>query len=170
MNTLKKLNLGCGKKYLEGWVNLDISYKDIYENKIKVDIKHDLNKFPWPFKDNEFDIILLEHNLEHLKDIYKVMKELTRISKNGGRIKIITPHFSCYLAYRDPTHLHYFSRDSIDYFKGKNIVLSKRLKASHNKFIDIFSSLINKFPVIYERFFYGFFPVQENIWELEVKK
>ena len=170
MSTLKKLNLGCGKKYLEGWVNLDISDKDIYENKIKVDIKHDLNKFPWTFKDNEFDIVLLEHNLEHLKDIYKVMKELTRISKNGGRIKIIVPHFSCYLAYRDPTHLHYFSRDSIDYFKGKNIVLSKKLRVSHNKIIDISSKIINISPTIYERFFYGFFPVQECIWELEVKK
>ena len=117
---MKKLNLGCGQKYLAGWINADLSDKDIYGNKIKVDVKHNLEKFPWPFKDNEFDAILMEHVLEHLNNLEKVMKELKRISKNKAKIKIIVPNFSCNLAYRDPTHVHYFTLESIDYFKGNN--------------------------------------------------
>ena len=167
---MKRINIGCGNRYMKGWVNLDIDDKDIYGDKIKVDIKHNLEKFPWPFKDNEFDEVLIRHTLEHLDDIFKVMKELTRITKNGGIIIIVVPHFSCYLAYRDPTHKHFFSYQSINYFKGKSEVISSKLKASHNSIIDLLSLPINLFPVIYERFFYGFFPVQECIWKIKVKK
>jgi len=170
VDKIKKLNLGCGKKYLDGWVNSDISEKDIYGNKIKVDVKHDLEKFPWPFKDNEFDFVLMQHTMEHLRDIFKVMKELTRITKSGGIVKIMVPHFSNYMAYRDPTHLHYFSLESIDYIKQNNIILSKRLRVSHNRIINFSSKIINLFPTIYERFFYGYFPVQECEWILKIKK
>jgi predicted SAM-dependent methyltransferase len=166
----KKLNLGCGNRYMEGWVNLDISNKDIYGDECKIDVKHDLEKFPWPFKDNEFDEVLIRHTLEHLKDINKVMKEMTRITKNNGIITIVVPHFSCHLAYRDPTHLHFFTSETINYIKLKNEVIENKLKASHNRVIDLASPIINLFPTIYERFFYGYFPVQECNWRLRVKK
>ncbi len=166
----KKLNLGCGNRYMDGWVNLDIDYKDIYGENIKVDIKHNLEKFPWPFKDNEFDEILMRHTLEHLTDIFKVMKEITRITKNDGIVSIIVPHFSSHFAYRDPTHKHFFSYESVNYFKGKNEVIYKKLRASHNKIINLASGIINLFPIAYERFFYGFFPVQECVWRLKIKK
>ena len=167
---VKKLNLGCGKEYRDGWVNLDISNKDIYDNEIKVDVKHDLNKFPWPFKSNEFDFVLLKHLLEHLNDIPKVMNELIRITRKGGIIKIIVPHFSCYHTYRDPTHKIFPSIQTINYIKKNSDVVSSKLRVSHNRFLNMFSPFINKFPVIYERFFYGFFPVQEIIWILRVNK
>lgn len=166
---MKKLNLGCGRKYKKGWVNVDISEKDIYGKKIKIDLKHDLNKFPYPFQEGEFDIILIEHVLEHLKNPFKVIKELKRITCSGGIIKIIVPHFSCYLAYRDPTHRLHSSIDTIYYLKGDAIVLCKKLKASYNKLINLISFIINLSPRVYERFFYGFFPVQECIWILKVK-
>ena len=51
---MKKLNLGSGFDYKRGWINVDINNKDIYGRKIKIDVKHDLNKSPWPFKKNEF--------------------------------------------------------------------------------------------------------------------
>jgi len=44
----KKLHLGCGKIIKEGYVNLDI------QKLPGVDVIHDLNKFPYPFKDNSF--------------------------------------------------------------------------------------------------------------------
>jgi len=43
---MKKLNLGAGLKYRADWINHDIANKDIYGNKIKVDIIWDLNKYP----------------------------------------------------------------------------------------------------------------------------
>lgn len=52
------------------------------------DVVHNLNDFPYPFKDNEFDKILAFRILEHLSNPLKVMGEFYRISKHKGRIYI----------------------------------------------------------------------------------
>jgi len=46
------------------------------------DVKADICNLP--FKDNEFDIILCNHVLEHIPDDTKAMQELFRILKPGG--------------------------------------------------------------------------------------
>ena len=46
------------------------------------DVKADICNLP--FKDNEFDIILCNHVLEHIPDDTKAMEELYRILKPGG--------------------------------------------------------------------------------------
>lgn len=84
----------------------------------KTDIVHDLNTFPWPFKDNVFDIILCKDIIEHLADTVKTMEEMHRIVKSRGIIKIYTPHFAHPNSYRDPTHKHHFSFGTFDYFTG----------------------------------------------------
>ena len=100
---MKKLNLGCGDKKLPGFLNLDK-----YET-FKPDIVHDLEKFPYPFSDNEIDEIKLIHVLEHIgqtSEIYiNIMKELYRICCNEAKIHISVPHprSDDYLA--DPTHV-----------------------------------------------------------------
>src|SRR3989344_1469117 len=102
---MKKLNIGCGpdiRSKSEGWVNLD-------DLKLKgVDVVHSLNKFPYPFKNNEFDEVFCSHILEHVDDLIKVMKELHRITKPNGIIKIHVPHFSCGVNYRDPIYERFF--------------------------------------------------------------
>ena len=45
-------------------------------------IKADICKLP--FKDNEFDVILCNHVLEHIPDDTKAMNELYRVLKPGG--------------------------------------------------------------------------------------
>ena len=60
---MKKLNLGCGQNILKDYVNLDAMKLD------GVDVIHDLEKFPWPFKDNTFDEVYTSHTLEHLTDL-----------------------------------------------------------------------------------------------------
>ncbi|VVB60021.1 Uncharacterised protein [uncultured archaeon] len=84
----KKLNLGCGEFRKEGYVNVD------YYSVSKPDVKHDLNKFPYPFSDNEFGLIEADHVLEHLENPFMVIKEMHRISQDGGLIIIKVPHFS----------------------------------------------------------------------------
>ena len=49
-----KLNLGCGKDYRDGWVNVDF-YDDS-----TCDIKHDLEIFPWPWEDDSVLEILIK--------------------------------------------------------------------------------------------------------------
>jgi SAM-dependent methyltransferase len=87
-NKLEKLNLGCGQFKKKGFLNID---KD---SLAKPDIVHNLDKIPYPFKDNSFSHIEADHVLEHLKDPFVVMKEMHRILKPKGKLRIRVPHFS----------------------------------------------------------------------------
>ncbi len=85
---MKKLNLGSGQFKKEGYVNVD------WDDKANPDVKLDVSKFPYPFADNEFQEIVTEHCLEHLEDVFGVMKELHRILDTNGTLIIKVPHFS----------------------------------------------------------------------------
>ena len=60
--------------------NLDYTTTDL--NSPLADIKADICNLP--FKDNEFDVILCNHVLEHIPDDTKAMQELYRVMKIGG--------------------------------------------------------------------------------------
>jgi SAM-dependent methyltransferase len=171
---MKKLNLGAGTNIRKDCVNLD-SVKLPGINKV-----HDLDKFPWPFKSNEFDEIYCSHILEHVSDLTKTMKEMQRICKPGARIKIRAPHFSCGVSYRDPTHKRLFSYFTFDYFTDecfyapvKFKIISRKLNFTRRAFTFlnyIMNPIINISPLFYERFFCWIFPCAEVIAELEVIK
>jgi len=176
---VKKLHLGCGNDIKKGWVNLD------YMKLEGVDVVCDLNKFPWPFKDNEFDVVYTSHLLEHVKDLIKTMKEIHRICKNNAEIIIRVPHFSCGVTYRDPTHKRGFSYFTMDYFcdeekilydrKEKGLFKIKKRKLNFTrlawKWLNIFMNpLINISPALYERFLCWIFPCSEVLFKLKVKK
>ena len=59
-----KLNLGSGSQKIKGYINVD-KY-----NTFEPDIVHDLEKFPYPFKDNSVEIIILSHVLAFLYFYY----------------------------------------------------------------------------------------------------
>jgi len=71
-----------------------------------VDIKHDLTKFPYPFKDESVDAIFASHFVEHLDGIerMKFMDECHRILKSGGKMRLIHPYYKSVRAVQDPTH------------------------------------------------------------------
>lgn len=85
---MRKLNLGSGEFPKEGFVNVD------YYSRHSPDVIHDLDSFPYPFCDNEFDLVEMDHCLEHLRDPFRVMKEVHRITRPGGIVRIRVPHFS----------------------------------------------------------------------------
>src|SRR5690554_813233 len=60
--------------------NLDYTTTDL--NSPLADVKADICNLP--FSDNEFDVILCNHVLEHIPDDTKAMQELYRILKPGG--------------------------------------------------------------------------------------
>jgi SAM-dependent methyltransferase len=81
------LNAGCGTAQykLPNVVNMD-AY-DI----CKPDVVHNLEITPLPFKDNEFDLIIANHVLEHVRNWWDCFKEFARIVKDNGIIEINLP-------------------------------------------------------------------------------
>ena len=107
MGTVAKpllLNLGCGTQRWATHCNVD-AFGD-------VDVRWDLNKFPYPWEDNSVDGIDMYHVLEHLDDWWSAFKECARILKPGGYLEIRVPDESSMtaLTYRD--HNHVFSKAS----------------------------------------------------------
>ena len=84
-NGPKKLQIGCGRNPLSGWLNTDLlaNQKVVYMDATK----------PLPFPDNTLDYIYSEHIFEHIsyRDGGKFLKESHRVLKPGGRIRIATP-------------------------------------------------------------------------------
>lgn len=131
MNLHKKiiLNLGCGKTRIPDALGVDIIRILGY-----VDIIHNLDSIPYPFKDNSVDEIHMYHVLEHLRDPLKKMEELYRILKVGGKLYLRVPHFSSMGAFSDITHVRPFGYTSFgifekdDYHHFYNSVTFKILK------------------------------------------
>jgi predicted SAM-dependent methyltransferase len=110
------LDLGCGLNKQPEAIGVD---NVLLEG---VDIVHDLNIFPYPFKSNSMDEIYLNDVLEHLDDIIKVMGECHRILKSGGILHVRVVHWSHRYSYSDPQHKHYFSEIIWEFFTGKRRV------------------------------------------------
>lgn len=172
VNKSLKLHLGCGNDIKPGFVNLD---------SVKlpgVDIVHNLEKFPWPFKDNSFEHIISISTLEHLSNLIKVMEEIHRISKNNAIVEIRVPHFASLGAFKDPTHKLFFSYYSFDYFTKDfdyNFYTNARFEVVKRKILygKIFKPLeiiANFFPKLHEILLRKFFPVQDLYFKLKVLK
>ena len=90
-----KINIGCGKKKLEGYLNCDIS-KEVKPDKII-----DLEK-PLSFKDNSIDEVVGNHIIECVHNFIPLMHELRRICRNGALLKFRVLFYSYVGAYSDP--------------------------------------------------------------------
>jgi predicted SAM-dependent methyltransferase len=82
---LLKVHVGCGKNYLDGWVNTDISGK--------YDAYWDLMGDAAPFEKGEVDAFFMEHVLEHftLKDGIKILIKMSSYLKKGGVLRVVVP-------------------------------------------------------------------------------
>ncbi len=102
-----KLNLGCGKVYLNGWVNIDI------ESGI-ADVNTNLTK-GLPYKDNSVGMVYNEHFIEHLevKTGVMLLKECHRVLKKDGIIRIATLDLD-YLCFK-----YFFSWKKQDWIKNR---------------------------------------------------
>ena len=135
---MKKLNLGCGKVILEGYVNADLRQLP------GVDVTFDAFIFPWPFQDGEFDEIITSHLVEHIPHLvrkridHKVgntidynqwdlvpiweengffvfFREVWRILKPKGLIFIEGPYARSLGADQDPTHTRALTEATFSY-------------------------------------------------------
>lgn len=99
----KRLNVGCGKHPLPGWINADI--------RPGTEVVFDLRR-RWPIRDSQLHSVRLEHTLEHLgypQEALHVLSEAGRVLRSGGEIRVGVPDTaSVLLAYASGTHADYF--------------------------------------------------------------
>jgi len=81
-DTSIRLNLGCGKKKVEGFIGVDIKNADVVA---------DIRKLP--YEDNSVDEIMAIHVCEHFyrHEIASVLKEWMRVLKPNGRMVLELP-------------------------------------------------------------------------------
>jgi len=107
---MKILDIGCGRHKTPGAIGLDSNPRS------EADVLHDLDRVPYPFPDDEFDLIVGNQVIEHVSDVLALMAELHRIAKPGAIIRLDTPHYSDIAS--DPTHERHLTTESFAYFTG----------------------------------------------------
>jgi len=171
------LHVGCGDDKLSGAVGLD---------RLKlpaVDVVHDLDKLPWPFADGSFDIIFAHSVVEHVGDLVAFFDECWRILRPGGHIVMAVPYFRCVDAFTDPTHTHFFTGNSLDYFIEADNPLANYGYSKHkflcrgfwygwparsgNPLVRVFKRWISRHRRFYDQRLSLLFPMRILVWELE---
>lgn len=116
-----RLNLGCGRSALPGWINVD-------QVKLPgVDLVQDLNNMQrdsmwgmagWDarFSENSVDQFMMSHTIEHITNTLPLMQELHRIAKPDALCTIRCPYGSSDDADEDPTHVRRYFLGSWGYF------------------------------------------------------
>jgi len=181
---MKKLNLGCGIQIFDGFINLDLVKMD------HIDIVHDIRKFPWPIKNNEFDLIYSRWVLEHVSDFTQTIEEIGRILKINGILELLLPYQMSWKWVGDPSHKIIFSHRSFNNYLLENPfakayatnydskirfeIVERKIIFSRNKYLKwlgyIIDPIINLCPIIYERFFFFYLPAEEIYFKLKLIK
>ena len=80
-----KLHLGCGKRIINGWINIDLQNSDL-------DL--DLSKGVLPFSDESVAFVVSQHFFEHLhldSQLIPLLNEIIRVLKPKGEIWFSVP-------------------------------------------------------------------------------
>jgi SAM-dependent methyltransferase len=107
---VRVLDVGCGIKKLVGSVGIDRNPASA------ADVLCDLDRFPYPFADGAFDAVQAVHVIEHVSDVIRTMEEFHRLLRAGGRVRIVTPHYTDFSSFCDPTHRWHLNSFSLRYF------------------------------------------------------
>lgn len=105
-----RLNLGCGRSPIPGWINVDSCVLP------EVDVVVDLEGGTLPFADDSIAEFAGSHVLEHIRNSLGLMQELHRIAKPGALAVFRVPYGSSDDADTDPTHVRRYFWGSWGYF------------------------------------------------------
>ena len=108
--TKRTLDVGCGIKKYPGSIGVDRNAAS------RADVLCDLDRFPYPFRDNSFDALRAVHVIEHVSDVIRAMEEFHRVVVPGGRVFLVTPHYTDFSSFCDPTHRWHLNSFSFRYF------------------------------------------------------
>jgi len=123
---MKKLHLGCGRHFLNGWINTDINHE--------LQQYHPMLQYlnvtkPFPYQNQEIDYIFTEHLIEHIDFTSgrNMLRECYRVLKLDGKIRICTPDLAFLIdMYREDK-----SKLQIDYI-NENYIFSEELRKTND--------------------------------------
>jgi SAM-dependent methyltransferase len=118
-----QVNLGSGKDYKAGWLNLDVI------DRAQPDLVLDLGKpqtFPVKattrygtelvLEAGSLDKVYANNVLEHVPDLPCLMTNVLTLLKEGGEIEIEVPYEKAPTAWQDPTHIRAMNENSWMYY------------------------------------------------------
>lgn len=104
------LDVGCGPKKYPGSIGIDMNPNTA------ADVLCHLDRGALPFRDNAFDEVRAVHLIEHVENVIRTMEEFHRVTRPGGIIFIVTPHYTDFSSFCDPTHRWHLNSFSFWYF------------------------------------------------------
>ena len=119
----ERINLGSGKDYKVGWLNLDVI--DRAEPDLLLDLAAPLTLplvadsiTAGPLRLEEGSIALINANnvLEHVADLPALMGNCLRLLKTDGEFHIEVPYERALTAWQDPTHVRAMNENSWVYY------------------------------------------------------
>lgn len=84
LSSTDRLHLGCGRRHVEGWLNVDLSGSDL-----DIDLAC---RLPW--RDQQFSVVVSQQVIEHLelhRELMPLLREIRRVCRPGAEIWLSTP-------------------------------------------------------------------------------
>lgn len=139
-----KLNIGCGRMRMDGYVGLDVTQFIDGNGDKCVDVVIDIERERLPFDDNTVDEIRVDNILEHIgfhrdnpdkqEALIFFLNECHRVLTGNGLLTGNVPPFGSNGAIRDITHKRFFVEESFAYLCGQNE--AKLDRPGHPKYAD----------------------------------
>lgn len=141
--TGRLLDLGCGDvplfeayhEFVDEVVCVDWA-QTLHPNDF-LDYECDLNK-PLPFRDGEFDTLILSDVLEHISKPSELWREMSRLLKPGGKILVNVPFY--YWLHEEPHDYYRYTRHALRLFaetSGFDVLLLEELGGAPEVVTDI---------------------------------
>lgn len=161
----KKLNLGCGKDPIPGYINMDLCKGQGVDKVINL-VTED-----WGFDDNTIDEIRAYAFLEHIHDPDTIMKRAYKVLKKGGKMKILVPYYHTATAH-GLGHVTFFKKNSfkrysIEYSTDTSLDTFPYFKITKRELIP--TRLGKLFPTIFNIRYYASLLIGEIIESVYVE-
>ncbi len=155
---MRTLDVGCGVKKQPGIIGVDRNPRT------DADVLCDLDRFPYPFADNSFGRLLAIHVIEHLSDVMRTMEEFHRLVQAGGSVRIVTPHYTDFSSWCDPTHRSHLNSYSFRYFGEQHGGFGYYTSARFRE-ISVRVKLLSLWKWLGFQFLVNHFPRFRKFWE-----
>jgi SAM-dependent methyltransferase len=169
-----RIDLGSGPRPRPGFYALDQVEFD------GIDIVADLNQPLELLPDDCAEHVFSSHALEHVEKLLPLLAEIHRITRRGGVIEIVVPHFSNPYYYSDPTHVRFFGLYTMNYFvdmdkqpgahKVPALPTSTRFEIDSVRISFYRFNLLDRLVVPFLRYFVNRSPATQHFYELRLSR